>query len=74
VVTDMTTGLSPDWDRGFDEAFTDLITNDEDLVRAEFDALISASWRQPPPAAPGPSTTALDDNPPAQGWRRTKGD
>ena len=45
----MTTGLSPEWDRWFDEAFTDLITNDEDLVQAEFGALIGASWRQPSP-------------------------
>jgi hypothetical protein len=52
-------GLSPEWDRWFDEAFTDLITHDEDLVQAEFDALIGASWRQrpatpPPPTAPPP--------------------
>ena len=51
------TGLSPEWDRGFDEAFTDLIAGDEDLVRLEFDALIGASWHpaSPPlPAIPAP--------------------
>ena len=46
------TGLSPEWDRWFDEAFTDLVCSDEELVRDEFDALIRASWR--PPAAPAP--------------------
>ena len=67
VVTGMTsnpmaqanTALSPEWDRGFDEAFTDLISSDDDLVRAEFDALINASW--PPPAPPAPSHA---DSPP----------
>ena len=49
------TALSPEWDRGFDEAFTDLITSDADLVRAEFDALIAACWPSPPapPATSG---------------------
>ena len=50
VVTGMTsnptaqagTALSPEWDRGFDEAFTELISSDPDLVRTEFDALIGA--------------------------------
>jgi len=46
------TALSPEWDRWFDEAFTDLISGDEDWVRAEFDALIAASWQQPPPPPP----------------------
>jgi hypothetical protein len=34
------TGLSPEWDRRFDAAFTDLISSDADLVRREFNALI----------------------------------
>ena len=65
VVTGMTskpeaqagTALSPEWDRGFDEAFTELISSDPDLVRAEFDALIGASFNEPPtpPAPPAPS-------------------
>jgi hypothetical protein len=64
VVTGMTsnpiakagTALSPEWDRGFDEAFTELITSDPDLVRTEFDALIGASFDEPPtpPAPPAP--------------------
>jgi hypothetical protein len=61
VVTGMTinptaqagTALSPEWDRGFDEAFTELISGDPDLVRAEFDALIGANYTEPPtPPAP----------------------
>ncbi len=52
------TALSPEWDRGFDEAFTELICGDPDLVRAEFDALIGASFDEPPPppTPPAPST------------------
>jgi hypothetical protein len=49
------TALSPEWDRGFDEAFTELISSDPDLVRAEFDALIGASFNEPPPPPPAPS-------------------
>jgi hypothetical protein len=50
------TALSPEWDRGFDEAFTELICGDPDLVRAEFDALMGASFNEPPtsPAPPAP--------------------
>ena len=65
VVTGMTsnpfaqagTALSPEWDRGFDEAFAELICGDPDLLRAEFDALIGASFDEPPPppAPPAPS-------------------
>ncbi|MDT5025001.1 MAG: hypothetical protein QOE61_1427 [Micromonosporaceae bacterium] len=53
-----TTALSPEWDRWFDETFTDLISNNEDLTRAEFDALVSASW--PAPAPPASSDAARD--------------
>jgi hypothetical protein len=59
VVTGANTGLSPEWDRWFDEAFVDLIAHDEELIRREFDALIDASWQQTspqPPAPPAPST------------------
>ena len=48
----MHTGLSPEWDRRFDEAFTDLVTHDDGLVRAEFAGLIRASW----PTRPAPTT------------------
>jgi hypothetical protein len=66
VVTDMTntftvyarTALSPEWDHGFDEAFTDLVTGDPDWVRDEFEALIGANFGEPPepPAPPAPPT------------------
>ncbi|MEU4215789.1 hypothetical protein [Actinoplanes sp. NPDC026623] len=51
------TALSPEWDRGFDEAFAELISGDPDLVRAEFDAIIDAGFNEPPdpPAPPAPS-------------------
>jgi hypothetical protein len=53
----MHTGLSPEWDRRFDEAFTDLVSHDDDLVRAEFTSLTQASWPTrpaPSPRLPGP--------------------
>jgi hypothetical protein len=77
VVTDMTsdpvaqagTALSPEWDRGFDEAFTEIISSDPDLVRAEFDALIGASFDDPPPppAPPAPSAAEPERTPPHPG-------
>ncbi len=50
-----------------DSAFIDLICQDEDLVRAEFDALVAASWRLPPPEPPAVPRPA--DEPP--GWPAT---
>lgn len=46
------------------EAFLDLILRDEQLLRAEFDALIAASWNPPPPSPPAPS--APTDRPPGR--------
>jgi hypothetical protein len=71
VVTGMTsnptaqagTALSPEWDRGFDEAFTELISNDPDLVRAEFDALIDAGFDEPPGPPPPPAPSAAQPAP-----------
>jgi hypothetical protein len=37
------TALSPEWDRGFDAAFAELISADDDLVRAEFTELTQAA-------------------------------
>ncbi len=54
------TALSPEWDRGFDEAFTELITSDPDLVVGEFEELIGASFAEPPtpPGPPAPPAPA----------------
>jgi hypothetical protein len=63
------TALSPEWDRGFDEAFTELICGDPDLVRAEFDALIRAGFDEPPPppASPAPPAAQPAPRPPQPG-------
>ena len=40
-----------------DTEFLDLVLGDEDLLRDEFEAIIAASWQEPPPrrpALPGP--------------------
>jgi len=64
VVTDMAqpkTGLSPEWDRWFDETFADLVSSDDDLTRGEFDALMAASWSPPAPSdADGTSADHAD--------------
>jgi hypothetical protein len=39
--------------RTVDEQFLDLICNDQDLLAAEFDAIIAAAWPTPPAATPG---------------------
>jgi hypothetical protein len=59
VIKMSSTALSPEWDRGFDEAFTELIGSDPDLVRSEFDAIIGAGFGEPPapPSPPAPSTS-----------------
>jgi hypothetical protein len=58
--------LSPEWDRWFDEAFTDLITGEADLVRAEFDALIGASFRRAPvPSSPPAASATTSGHTPA---------
>jgi hypothetical protein len=56
-----TTALSPEWDRWFDETFTNLMSADQDLTRTEFDALIAASWSAPLPSA-GPSDASESGN------------
>jgi hypothetical protein len=58
LVVQARTALSPEWDHGFDEAFAELVTSDPDLVQAEFDDLMAASW-------PGRSGPAQPPEPPA---------
>jgi len=41
-----------------EDAFLDLVCQDDELLRAEFDALIAASWHTPPPPPPAPSDPA----------------
>ena len=61
----MHTGLSPEWDRGFDEAFADLVSHDDDLVRAEFTSLTRATWpaghRPDPPLDADPRQLGRDE-------------
>jgi hypothetical protein len=38
---------------GTDEQFLERVYADEDLLRAEFDAIIAAEWPSPPPVEPG---------------------
>ncbi|MEU4245392.1 hypothetical protein [Actinoplanes sp. NPDC026619] len=68
------TALSPEWDHGFDEAFTDLVTAEPDWVRDEFDALIGANFTEPPdpPPPPAPSTGQPEppSSPPGSGQTR----
>lgn len=47
-----------------DDAFLDIICHDEELLRAEFDALVAASWDEPPPPPPPPAGPRPADNPP----------
>jgi hypothetical protein len=41
-----------------DEQFLDLICNDQDLLAAEFDAIIAAEWPGPPANPPGHGATS----------------
>ena len=52
---------------GTDEQFLQLIYADEDLLRAEFDAIIAAEWPSPPPVEPA---SAGADGRPGRGERR----
>ena len=47
-----TTPGTSDSTRTVDEQFLDLICSDEDLLRAEFDAIIAAEWPSPPTTTP----------------------
>jgi len=65
VVTGMAgTALSPEWDRGFDEVFTELVTGDAELTRDEFDAIIGANFDRPLPERTETGPGAAD--PPAE--------
>jgi hypothetical protein len=46
------------------DAFLDVVWQDEELLRAEFDAIISASWPEPPEPPPPPAPPAPRNRPP----------
>jgi hypothetical protein len=49
------------------DAFLSLLCQDDELVRAEFDAIIAAAWStEPPPPPPVPAPPGPDDRP--TGW------
>ena len=57
------------------EAFVDLVLADDELVRAEFDALIADCWEEPcepPTRLPSPSVGAWAERPPHR-WPRRVG-
>jgi hypothetical protein len=45
------------------DAFLDLVYHDDDLVRAEFDAIVAAAWPDPPEPPPPAAPPAPDDHP-----------
>ena len=49
------------------EQFVELFCADDDLVQAEFDAIVAAEWPSPPPAEPDDSADA--GRPPRQARR-----
>jgi len=49
-----------------EHAFIDLVCQDEQLLRAEFDALIAESWQTPPgPVPPAPPRRPPPSTPPS---------
>jgi hypothetical protein len=54
-----------------DDAFLDIICHDEELLRAEFEALVAASWDDPPPPPPPPAGPRPADNPAPRPTTRT---
>lgn len=59
--------------RSTEEQFIGLLCADEEMLRAEFDAIIAAEWPEPPPAEPA---SPYDGRAPAErpqgGHRRTR--
>jgi hypothetical protein len=48
-------------DRRTDEEFIELVCSDEDLLAAEFDAIIAANWPGRPPAPPADLTRVPEE-------------
>src|ERR1700750_2788438 len=62
-----TTPGTSDSTRTVDEQFLDLICSDEDLLQAEFEAIIAAEWPSPPTTTPRPAPAA--ERPPSGAHR-----
>jgi hypothetical protein len=60
------TGLSPEWDRRPEDVFVDLVSHDEDLVRAEFEHLTRSAW--PGSYRTAPATRSVPE--PPRDWHR----
>ncbi|GAA3634158.1 hypothetical protein [Microlunatus ginsengisoli] len=52
--------------RGIEQEFYDLLLDDADLLRAEFDELIAAAWSGTPPARPSRNTRPDPDRRPTR--------
>ena len=53
---------------GVDEQFIEVMCADEELLRAEFDAIIAEEWPgSPPPADPAPGTPGANQGPRGSG-------
>jgi hypothetical protein len=57
--------------RRVDEQFLDLICNDQDLLAAEFDAIIAAEWPNAPANPAGHGPTGRHPTSPAARWLMT---
>ncbi|HKX66270.1 MAG TPA: hypothetical protein VJN29_03510 [Intrasporangium sp.] len=56
-----------------EEQFLELVYSDEDLVQAEFEAIIAAEWPTPPPVRPPLRRPASRPPTPPEGpWRRVQ--
>jgi len=57
--------------RSLEEEFLDLVCADEELLRAEFDAIIAQEWggRRPPPARPRAAGGTGGPHPRHTAWR-----
>ncbi len=51
-----------------DEEFLDLVCSDEELLRAEFEAIVAAEWPMPPMRPPRPSPAGRPPSPRRVTW------